>query len=350
MQAPVTHILALTNLRRARLLPAAGKVLVKQGQKVTPNDVIAETVLHPRHMVFDVRQALGITRPAQLSQAIERRVGDKVEVDDVLARSGGLFKRVLRAPVAGQISIIAGGRIVMEVDSPLFQLRAGLAGIITEIIPERGAILEASGALVQGAWGNGRADSGVLLSLAAAPEDMLTRERLDVSMRGAVVVAGHCAQADAIREANGLPLRGLILGSATADLLPALQTALFPILLTEGFGRIPMNLAAHRILTTNEKRDTAVNATERGLGAQVGFLSPAGTAAAGSVPAESVTLKEGLHVRVLGMQQAARVGMIVSLPAELVHLPNGVRTRVAQVKLENDEQLAVPLCNLDVLE
>ncbi len=350
MQAPVTHILALTNLRRARLLPAAGKVLVKQGQKVSPNDVIAETVLHPRHMVFDVRQALGITRPAQLSQAIERRVGDKVEVDDVLARSGGLFKRVLRAPVAGQISIIAGGRIVMEVDSPLFQLRAGLAGIITEIIPERGAILEASGALVQGAWGNGRIDSGVLLSLAAAPEDMLTRERLDVSMRGAVVVAGHCAQADAIRAANELPLRGLILGSATADLLPALQTALFPILLTEGFGRIPMNLAAHRILTTNEKRDTAVNATmwNAFTGERPEVLIP--LPAAGSVPAESVTLKEGLHVRILGMQQAARVGTIVSLPAELVTLPNGVRARVAQVKLENDEQFAVPLCNLDVLE
>ena len=350
MQAPVTHILALTNLRRARLLPAAGKVLVKQGQKVTPNDVIAETVLHPRHMVFDVRQALGITRPAQLSQAIERRVGDKVEADDVLARSGGLFKRVLRAPVAGQISIIAGGRIVMEVDSPLFQLRAGLAGIITEIIPERGAILEASGALVQGAWGNGRTDSGVLLSLAATPEDILTRERLDVSMRGGVVLAGHCDRAEVLQNASELNLRGLILGSMTADLIPVANQLDMAILLTEGFGNQPINSTAYRLLTTNEKRDVCINAQENnpfsGARPEVFIDLPA----EGEPAHEMTELRKGQEVRIIGVPYDSVIGTLEEILPMSVALPNKLKTRAAIVRLEDSNQVIIPLSNLDVIE
>ena len=62
MQAPVTHILPLTYIRRPRLLPVPGRVLVHPGQKVNASDIVAEGHALGQHILIDVRRALGITR------------------------------------------------------------------------------------------------------------------------------------------------------------------------------------------------------------------------------------------------------------------------------------------------
>jgi hypothetical protein len=349
MQAPVTHILALTTLRRARMLPTAGKVLVKNGQKVNGTDVIGESPALDRHVILDVRQTLRISNPSRVNEVIERRVGERVEKDDVLAQTGGLFNRVLRSPQAGVVLAITGGSIVIQAAADPVQTRAGLAGTITEVFAERGAIVESTGALIQGMWGNGGVDAGVLLSLARTPDDVLTRDRLDVSMRGAVVLGGILTQVDVLKAAAELPLRGLILGSAPSDLIPAMQSAPFPVILVNGFGRIPMDSAAYKILTTNEKRDTALNANPWNTftGDRPEVLIP--LPASAPLPPESDTFKSGQAVRVQGSSYGGQVGTLIEILPGLTRLPSGVRAEAAVVGLEN-EQVTLPLANLDVLE
>jgi hypothetical protein len=114
--------------------------------------------------------------------------------------------------------------------------------------------------LVQGVWGNGLIDLGMLLSLIRSPEDSITRDRLDVSMRGAVVLAGHCENADVFEAAAQLPLRGLILSSIDRRYHSRLPAGFLSCDCAGGIGNIPMGSAAFKLLSTSEKRDVSINA------------------------------------------------------------------------------------------
>ena len=332
------------------MLPIGGRILVRVGQKVNATDVIAEANPNNPRVMADVRRALSLPASTPLGEIIQRRIGERVQQGDVLAESGRMFKKVLRSPASGTIVTISNGQILIETEGPVFKLQAGLPGTISELITDRGIIIESTGALLQGVWGNNRTDVGTLLILSHAPEDELTADKMDVSMRGAVIMAGHCSQANAIRMANELPLRGLILGSATADLLPHLQSAAFPVILLEGFGNIPMNGAAFKILSTNEKRDLSLHAIPwdvfSGDRPEALIQLPA---AAPTAP-ESDTFRAGQTVRLHGAPYAGQVATLVSLNSGLTRLPTGLRARAATVRLENNDQVSIPLVNLDVLE
>lgn len=347
---PLTHILALTRIRRARLLSIRGQVHVRNGQKISATDIIASGNPGNGHLLLDIRRALNLNRPEQLENILQRKAGDRLQKDDIIAETGGLFKRVMRAPAAGQIVAISGGQILLEIESKPVEIMAGMAGIVIDVIPERGAILEADGALIQGVWGNGKTGQGMLLDVARSPEETFTRQCLDVSMRGAVVLGGKCSDPDALKVGNDLPLRGLILGSMTADLIPTAKNAAYPIILTEGFGSIPMNAQAYKILSTNEKRDTCLNAPVwdpfSGERPEVTIPLPA----SGETAQETGEIEVGKTVRVIQIPHVGKVGVVTALLPEPLVFPSGLRAPAAAIRLENDEQVSIPLMNLDVLE
>ena len=51
------------------------------------------------------------------------------------------------------------------------------------MIPDRGAVVETTGALIQGLWGNGRLDFGLMNVVVEEPDGILTSDQLDVRMR-----------------------------------------------------------------------------------------------------------------------------------------------------------------------
>jgi hypothetical protein len=350
MIAPVTHILPLTHIRRARLLPENGRVLVRAGQKVNATDIVAESPQQSRHVLVDVRNGLRLNRKEPLDNYMDRRVGDRLQEGDVLAEAGGFFKRIVRSPVDGDIVSITGGRVMIEVPDAPYTLQAGITGEVSEVIPERGVIIEADGALVQGVWGNGKIDMGMLLSLIRSPEDSITRDRLDVSMRGAVVLAGHCENADVFEAAQQLPLRGLILSSLTADMIPSASSASFPVIVLEGIGSIPMNNSAYKLLSTSEKRDVSIHAAAwnpfTGERPEILVNLPAN----GKLAPEVEIFKAGQSVRVQTPPYIGQIGTLTKILPGRTRLSNGLRVPAGEVKLENNVQVTLPLMNLDVLE
>ncbi len=349
MISPVTHILPLTRIRRQRMLPHTGRIVARTGQKVNATDVVAECGKQSQHVLVDVRNSLRLNRKDSLESVLERRLNERVAEGDILAQKGGLFKRVVRTPVSGEIIHISGGRIMIEVPSDSFQLQAGYTGEVVEIIPEQGVVIESTGVLVQGVWGNGRLDQGMLLVLAQSPDDMLTRERLDVSMRSAVVLAGHCDQPEALQVGDELPLRGLILGSASAGVLAAAEKVHYPVMVLEGAGHIPIDSAAYKILTTNKERAVCLNAatwnTLSGERPELFIPLPA----AAEVTSDAGTFRTGQTVRVVVLPYSGQTGQITKILPGYTRLPSGLRAQCASVRLENGVHVTVPLANLEVL-
>ena len=189
MLASVTHILPLTTIRRERRLPVSGRVLVRSGQKVKPTDVVAEANLNPRHLVLYVARGLGLSAE-EADELIERKAGDEVVDGDVIASRSGLARRVVRTPASGRIVMVGEGQVLIEVESNPFQVQAGLSGKVTQVIPDRGVVVEATGALIQGVWGNGRIDFGLLNVVAPEADVDLAPDQLDVRLRGWIIIGG----------------------------------------------------------------------------------------------------------------------------------------------------------------
>jgi hypothetical protein len=348
MLAPITHILPLTSIRRARALPVDGKVTVRVGQNVSASDVVAQARVAAGHLVLDIRRGLKIAQVSAAERCIVRQPGDRLEKGDVIAESGGLFSRIVRAPADGDLVAVNAGQVLLRVRRTTLEVRAGFNGTVVDLIPERGAVIETNGALIQGVWGNGRVDGGLLLVVAGSPEAEFTSKDIDVSMRGAVVLAGHCSSADALQVADELPLRGLILASMTANLIPAANSVKFPILVVEGFGNIPYNDPAYILLTTSEKRDISLNAGfDPSAGERPELVIP--LPATGQGLQETAYFEAGQTVRIQGAPYTGKTGTIQQLRQGLFTLPNGLKVQAADVRLDKDTLVTVPLANLEVL-
>ena len=62
MITQVVHILPLAKIRRQRFLPVAGTVLVRAGQDVKADDVIARADINAEHITLDIERGLGVPR------------------------------------------------------------------------------------------------------------------------------------------------------------------------------------------------------------------------------------------------------------------------------------------------
>lgn len=350
MLASVTHFLPVTLIRRRRLLPASGKVVIRKGQKVSATDVIAEANLAPEHILLDLVRGLGMAADKS-DGAIQVRAGDEVGAGDVVAGPVGIARRVVRAPKNGRIVVAGNGQILMQSDSQPFELKAGIPGTVIELFDGRGAEIEANGALVQGTWGNGKIDFGMLNVLMRSPQDDLTIDRLDVSQRGSIILGGSLKDEEVLDMAAEIPLRGMILSSMDSALVDRATKMRIPVLLIEGFGSIPMNTAAFKLLSTSHKREAAVNAEQldRYSGSQPEVVIPLPSSGEMPAPKDAEEFAPGQKVLLTGfIRKASLIGTITVIRG-LMTLESGVRTRAAEVELEGGERTVVPLSNLEVL-
>jgi hypothetical protein len=349
--ANVTHILPLTTIRRERLMPVAGKVSVRRGQKVNAMDTIAEARLAPEHLALNAARGLGLPEE-EADRRLQCKAGQQVAQGDVLAGPVGVMKRVVRAPRSGRIVLAGGGQILMEVDSAPFELKAGLPGIVVGLVDERGAVIECSGALIQGVWGNGGLDYGLMQVLLRSADDELTNDRLDVSQRGSIVLGGYCGDPEVIKTAASLPVRGLILASMDGGVLPAAVKARFPIMVVEGFGRLAMNSAAFNLLTTNERREVALNAQawDRFNGNRPEAVIQLPASGEGLLAADTVAYTAGKKVHILTNPQRGKIGSLTALLPGAARFPSGLAAPAAEVLLEDGEKVILPLANFEILE
>lgn len=350
MQYPVTQINSHVKFRRNRVLPVSGTVLVRVGQKVTPSEILAESTIPTRHILIDVFRTLGLKNIMDAEKVINRQVGDLLESHDIIAETGGLFSRVIRTPIPGRIVSIRNGQVLLEVESRKVTIRSGFNGHVVEILQDRGAVVESSGTLIQGVWGNGMIGYGPFVTDNTGIEQELTSAALNITARGAVIAASWCENEESLLLAASLPLGGLILGSMSPRLIPCALKQEFPIILLEGFGRIPINEEAKLALLENSQREVCLNAVKRdqytGMRPEISITLPE---EAGGEKGSS-EMQVGQKVRVHSSLQIGQTGVLTALEERKTELPNGIKTATASILFRNNEKAVVPLANFDILE
>ena len=350
MLAPVHHILPLTTIERERTLPIDGIVSAKINQKVSSTDIIAEAVWSREHVLIDVSRTLGLS-PNAADRLIRVKEGDEVLEDSEIAVSKGIMPRTLRAPRAGRVVAAGGGQVLMETGDTSLKLKAGMPGTVVQVLPNRGAIIRAVGVLIQGTWGNGRINSGILHNLTEKADDVLASTRLDMSMRGSIILAGIVRDAETLQAAAEVPINGLILSSISPALLLTARQMRYPIIAIDGYGQVPMNSAAYKLLASNAKRDATINADafNHYTGTRPEIIIPLPVSQESPLPEDIMDLESGQTVRMRREPHLGALGTLVRILPGLSTLPSGLHAQAASIKLENGEQIVVPLVNLEIV-
>jgi hypothetical protein len=349
MQNLMTQIQPLVKIRRNRSLPVSGTVLVHKGQKVTSSEVLAEGSIPKRHFVIDVIQALGLKKSSEAEKLNNRKVGEQLDKNDIVVETGGLFSRVIRAPMPGKIVSIKNGQIILEIESQKVIVQSGLTGHVVEILKDHGAVVEANCTLIQGVWGNGKIGYGPYLPDTCEIDEELLPASLSITSRGTVVVAAFCEKEETLIAASNLPVGGLILGSMNPSLITCAQKQNYPIILLEGFGKTPINDAALKVILDNTQREMCLNAMQwdhfSGMRPEICIT----VVEEGEPEIYCAEYAEGQIARIHTSPYAGQLGVISSFNQARTALPNGLRTATASIILKDKQEVIVPLSNFDII-
>ena len=350
MQAQITHILPGVVIRRERLMPVGGRIIARRGQQVQPTDTVAEAMVRPQHLLLEISRGLGLA-PNDADHYIQRRAGDEVGEGDVIAGPVGIARRVVRAPLAGVVVIAGGGQVLLELEGQFAELKAGYSGVVADIINDRGVVIEAVGSLVQGVWGNGKINYGLLNILAHVPDEVVTYSMIDVSLRGSVVMACHCEDERVLTSAEELPIRGMILASMDSSLVKAALNVSYPIMLVEGFGHLPMNQEAYNILVSSRMREVSINAEpwDRLANTRPETLIALPDKVLPEATTDSAAFAVGQTVRIVSPPYKGVFGTLTNLLPGYSVLPSGLRAQSAGVRIMNGDTVQVPLTNLEII-
>ena len=189
---PGLRVAESTSLQRERRLPLKGEVLVEKGQKVRATDVVARTLLPGNVQTVNVANILGAD-PMEVPETLTKKIGAQIQKGEVLAaRKGlfGLFNAECKSPADGtveSVSEVTGQVIVREPPIPV-EVDAYLDGVVSEVLPEEGVVVESYGAFVQGIFGIGGETHGEIALAVDSADEELSKDRLTSDYAGKVII------------------------------------------------------------------------------------------------------------------------------------------------------------------
>lgn len=366
---PGLRVTEFAVLRRERRLPLKGQVLVQQGQVVDAQTVVARTELPGNVQTLNLAAKLSVD-PARAEAALTRPVGSAVKQGEVVAAAKSLFGLVthtLPAPVDGvieSVSKISGQLILREAPIPV-EVNAFVRGVVVEILPAEGVVVEARGAFLQGIFGVGGETWGEIIVAAERPDEELSASRLGPQHAGKVVVGGAYVSHATLLRARELGVAAVVVGGFDDhDLRQLLGHDLgvaitgseelgFTLILTEGFGRIRMAERSWTLLNALQGRMASVSgATQIRAGVMRPEILIPGESGAGMRAEEGhgAGLEVGSLLRVIREPHFGRIGRVVELPSELRELDTEARVRVLVVEFSDGvERAVVPRANVELI-
>ena len=358
-----------TVVKRRRLLPLPGTVLVEVGQRVTSDQVVARAELPGKVYPINLANQLSIA-PGEIKDYLVKKEGDPVEKDEIIAENKPLikwFKTEIHSPVKGTIEALSEvtGQVLLREPPRLVNLLAYIDGTIVETIPRQGVVVETTCSLVQGIFGIGGEVWGELLVAVASPDEPLAPGHLTPAMKGNIVVGGSFLSAETMVRAKELGIIGLVVGGIHDKDLRALlgydlgvaitgtEQVGFTLILTEGFGTIPMASKTFRLLSAHKGCKASISGSTQIRAGVIRpeIIIPRPTSTDESPPeVEHAGIRLGDSVRIIRDPLFGKIGEVSALPSDLARIPTESDVRVLEVTFPDGARAVVPRTNIEVIE
>lgn len=348
----MTKVRMLTRIRRARLLPRLGEVVVPIGQEVNPVHVLARATDVTSYQILRAANLLGIP-DKDLGEYLLVKEGDLLKRGTPLMRKPGLFGRakVYRSPVEGVLLQVRDGCLVMEKTGGLIELRAMMSGRVSSIVPGRGAMLETVATQIEGIWDSGKEGFG-RLSIATESNDIeLDPNNIGRAGHGSVIVAGKITQLDSLEALEELNVRGLIVGGLPSQLYQKASTFPFPIIVTDGIGQQVMSQPIFDLLRQSEGRQASIlSSSEKPRKQRSEIIIPLPTTHnIDQLKSSQSTITVGSQVRVWRMADDGATGRVARVYVHPRKTKVGALLPGADVEFSTGNIQFIPFRNLDLI-
>ncbi|MCX7995448.1 MAG: hypothetical protein N3A65_06740 [candidate division WOR-3 bacterium] len=367
---PGLKVLAYTIVEKQRRLPLPGEVLVKEGEKVRAEDIVARTSLPGNVQTVNVAGLLGIL-PDEIEEAMLKKAGDEVHKDEIIAQSKGffgLFKSTVRSPITGKvesISKITGQVILREPPIPV-QVMAYIDGEVNKVFPGEGVLIKTEGSFIQGIFGIGGETIGELAIAVDKPDEVLTEQNINESFRNKIIIGGSLTTYEALLKARNHGARGVIVGGIEdQDLkkfmgydigvaITGSEKVGLTIIVTEGFGKLRMADRTFDLLKSLVGKKASINGATQ---IRAGVMRPEVI-----VPLEDGRNKKlshismgsglevGMAVRIIREPYFGMIGRVVDLPIPLEQIETESKVRILEVQLEDGKRVKLPRANVEIIE
>jgi len=366
---------ASTIVRKTRILPILGDVLVKKGDDVKADTIVARTFVPGDVQVINLAGLLGIDL-WETSQYMLKKEGEEVEKKEPMAMVKsffGLFKRYAFAPVSGtieRVSDITGQVLIRESQIPL-EVDAYIRGKVVEMLPSEGAIIETPAAFIQGIFGVGGERKGELMMIANTSSEVLTAKEIGPKCKGRILVGGSLVTIDALQRAVKVGAKGVVVGGIDdQDLTNFLGYKIgvaitgqedipLTLIITEGFGEMAMSEKTFSLLKDFDGMLASINGATQ---IRAGVMRPEiivprpelTTKELGDLEEKKEFLEQGLlpgtPIRIIREPYFGALGVVSELPVPLKKIETESDVRVLEAELEDGRQVIIPRANVEIIE
>ncbi len=358
-------------VKKQRILPLKGEVIVKVGDKVSPDDVIARTHLPGNVVPLNIANKLGVP-PEDIELVMLKKIGDPIEEGEPIALKKSFikwFSSSAAATISGTLESVSKvtGQVLQRGHPIPVEVKAYLRGEVTQIFPNEGVEVSCQGAFMQGIFGIGGETYGEIKVATADNTSILSDSQITDDMSGKVVVGGSLVTAEALKKAIKTGVRGIVVGGFDdKDLRDFLGYDIgvaitgsedigITLVVSEGFGEIAMAKKTFDLLKSHEGEMACMNGATQ---IRAGVIRPevvipektVSAAAAETVKDEIQGLGVNSPVRVIRHPYFGRLGKVTDLPSPLAELESESKARVLEVEFENGERAIIPRANVEMIE
>ena len=356
-------------VEKRRILPLKGDVVVKVGDKVKPDDVVARTVLPGNVVPINVANKLGIP-PEDIDMVMLKKAGDEIKKGEEIALSKTLFifKNYCYATIDGTIESISSitGQVLQRGEPSPVEVKAYLQGVITEVVPNEGVVVKCIGSFVQGIFGIGGETNGLIQVATKDNTEILSEKLISEDQAGKIVVGGSRVTANALNKAIKVGVRGIVVGGFDdKDLRDFLgydigvaitgsEDISTKLVVTEGFGEINMAEKTFELLKRHEGEMACINgATQIRAGVirpEVVIPNPEAEEVKDGGEGEISGLTIGSSIRGIRHPYFGQLGKVTDLPSPLHVLESESKARVLEVEFKGGKRATVPRANVEMIE